>query len=244
MIIVDKCIGSGELLPLFPPGDAKLGTLTYGDFAFTGNGPDGCPYIIAVERKTIGDLLNSMTTGRLADTQLRGLLNSYNIVWILVEGMFRPDPRTGQLQHYKYGKWCVLTQGNRSFMTRDVWLFLNTLGMKAGVSWVTTSTPKETVLFIQTLYRWWNDKEWEQHRSHLQPKRRPEEIAQFVLHTLVRRVASQLKGVGWEKAGQIAKVVKTVEELVAIDEQGLREVDGVGKKLAGSIHAQLKGEVQ
>jgi ERCC4-type nuclease len=64
---VDSRTGSKELLPLLRHTGirAELATLDCGDFAVTGNGPEGQTEV-GFERKTYGDLIDSLRSGRLA----------------------------------------------------------------------------------------------------------------------------------------------------------------------------------
>ena len=238
MIMIDNRAGSKELFPLFPPGDAKLTCLPYADFSFTGKGPDEVPWLIGIERKTIRDLLNSMSSGRLAGHQLIGLVNSYNTVYLIVEGLFRPKPNNGLLQIWQDRNWITLSQGNRNYMLRDVWLFLSTLTIKTGIHCIMTHTEYETVHYTTSLYWWWTRKEYNEHRSYLQPHNG--DIAPMTSHSLVRRVAAQLKGVGWERAKAIANEFSSVEEMVECNEDGWVFINGIGAKLAKSITQELR----
>ena len=67
--------------------DSIIVRMDYGDAMVTGNGPCG-QVDIGIERKRIGDLVNSITTGRLSGHQLPGLLAQYYKVYIIVEGMY------------------------------------------------------------------------------------------------------------------------------------------------------------
>jgi ERCC4-type nuclease len=89
---------------MFPYGMSKIERMQFGDFSWLGNGPDGAPWSIGVERKTIGDMIQSITSDRFSGHQLPGLLNTYNAVYVLVEGLYRPDQRTGVLETFKRGK--------------------------------------------------------------------------------------------------------------------------------------------
>ena len=135
MITVDSRTGSIELLPLFPKNTAKPGYLAFADFAFTGRGyANGLPLLIGVERKTTTDLLSSMTTGRLSGYQIPGLLNSYNAVYLIIEGIFRPNPNSKILEHYRKGKWVSIKLGNREFMSRELYNYINTLTTICGIT--------------------------------------------------------------------------------------------------------------
>ncbi len=52
-------------------------------------------------------------------------------------------------------------------------------------------------------------------------------------------MASQLDGIGWEKAKKIGEKYGTVADLVEAREKALMEIEGIGKKLAEGIVKQL-----
>lgn len=237
MIYVDNRTGSKELLHLFPKGTAELTHLDYADFMFTGHYADG-DILIGIERKTIGDFVNCMCSGRFSGRQLIGMLNSYHYLYLVIEGMFRANPKTGVLEVYKYGGWCEHTAGKRRFMARDIWAFMNTMQVVCGLHCYHTPTPSDTAYYIRALKHWW-DKEYEEHKGHLQPHTGV--TVELSKQTLVRRVAACLDGVGWGKAKAIDLEFGSVAELVAAGEKELVEVEGIGKVLAKSIVEQLHG---
>jgi len=233
---VDNRQGSGELAPLItsPHGLCRL---EYADFAFGGNGPDG-PVDIGIERKSLRDLLSSMTSGRLSGHQLIGITKAYDRVYILVEGVWRVGAKDGLLMSFAgKGKWKPVTQGRRKFMAREVWNFLQTLQVVCGVWVIQTANKVESARWLDSCYRWW-DKPWDRHRSHLQ-FHEPPQVAQLTKPSTVARVASQLEGVGWDKATKIAKRYDRVVDLVHAFTSTLCEIDGIGEKTARAIHDQL-----
>ena len=82
MILVDDRIGAVEIAPLLGSPNVTC-RLEFADFAWSGNGPDG-QVDIGVERKSLLDLLASMTTGRLSGHQMVGLTAQYDWVYLLV----------------------------------------------------------------------------------------------------------------------------------------------------------------
>ena len=239
MITLDGRVGSRELLHLFPPGNAQLGHLEYGDASFVGNGVDGVPYTIGVERKKIPDLLNCITSGRLSGHQLIGMLNVYNVAYLVVEGVHRPNPETGLLEIYRGGKWRPVDMGSRRFMARDMWAFLQTLEIVTGIHTWHTCTEKETVQWIGSLHYWWTHKDYDEHRGHLQAHTLNE--VELTKHSLVRRVAAQLKGVGWERAKVVDERFKSVDAMVEAEPNDWAKLKGIGDKLSASIYVELKG---
>ncbi len=211
--------------------DGILVELEYGDMAFTGNGPEG-EVQIGIERKAIGDLVNSIATGRLSGHQLPGLLSTYYKVYIIMEGMCR-ESTDGELEVYQHKKWMPLSRGKRKFAYRDIWSYLTTLEVFTGVVVRHTSNMVETANQISYLYHYWQ-KPWNKHRGHLQIHKVPPPAA--ILRpekpSLIRRMASELPSVGWEMSLAVEKYFMTVGNMFVASEEDWREVEGFGKLTA------------
>lgn len=242
MIMVDDRTGSKELSPLIPPNiPHTLCRLPFADVAWLGQGPDSQLLPIGVERKAISDLCQSITTGRLSGHQLCGLLDEYWKVYILVEGVWRASPTTGLLEVFRYGKWQPLSIGSRQFMYREVANYLNTLTTVCRVGVWQTGSIEESARWLVDTYQWWQ-KEWDKHHAHLAfhaPD--PPTKVSLMKPGIVHRVAKEFAGVGWDKGKSIATKYKTVMELAMASEEELREVGGIGKKLAKSIVGEIRG---
>lgn len=147
--------------------------LTAGDLAFSGRGIGGCPIKIGIEFKRLDssstDLAQSLRSGRLSGEQLPKLLGergAYDKAWLLIEGVWRTDPKTGLVTAYK-GK-------HRGWQTipgrmpgSEMEKRLLTLELRGGLHVVRTNTRADTVRFIGALYRWWTDRDLDRHVSHL-----------------------------------------------------------------------------
>lgn len=81
-----------------------LSTLPSGDVAFVGSGSSG-DLSIGIEIKETTELLSSLISGRLQDTQMRGMMNDYDQGhrWILSYGLYRPSPLDGMIQTWREG---------------------------------------------------------------------------------------------------------------------------------------------
>src|SRR6185436_13726160 len=99
MLRVDYRVGSVELVKYLKElgVPVEVANLAFGDMEFLGNGSGG-PVGVGIERKTLGDFVSSVWTGRLHSHQIPGLVSRYHHVWIVLEGMWRPDSSTGILQ--------------------------------------------------------------------------------------------------------------------------------------------------
>lgn len=98
MILIDSSAGSKDLI-LYPPLDnpslVTLESLSNSpdtkssvDVQFTGNGPSG-PLTIVIEFKSLSDLISSIFTGRIQDTQIPAMKEQGDICWLLFYGDYR-----------------------------------------------------------------------------------------------------------------------------------------------------------
>ena len=241
MITIDDRTGSVELHPLFPHGMSEVGRLQFGDMSWLGNGPDNTPWMVGVERKTIHDMVSCIKTGRFSGHQLTGLLNTYNTVYLVVEGMFRPNPKTGVLETWRRGGWSAMYHGKQPFLYSMVAGYLASVTNMCGVVVVRTSTDAETVHAVLALYHWWVDKAWEEHSAHQSFYTPPRKRTVRVKPPLVAKVASQLDDVEWVRAHRIADRYRSVVDFAHATREELMSIDGIGKVLADRIVKQLTG---
>lgn len=165
MIRVDDRVGSRDLVkPLRAMGrKAELTRLPFADVAFAGNGPTSTRLRIGVEIKTLGDLCQSMTSRRLSGHQIPGLIAAYDVVVLVIEGLWKPTAEGG-IVAYAHGGWRPI-RARLSYS--QIIGYVHTLEMRADVHAHRTMTRAETALLISTLYAWWNGKPWELHGAHL-----------------------------------------------------------------------------
>uniref|UniRef100_A0A6M3K7S3 Putative nuclease n=1 Tax=viral metagenome TaxID=1070528 RepID=A0A6M3K7S3_9ZZZZ len=238
-ILVDDRVGSIEIAKhLKIP--VEVTRLEYGDFAFFGNGPDDAIISVGIERKTLGDLVNSMQSGRLSGHQLIGLVETYNIIYLLVEGEYRVNLNTGAIMTGHGKNWTPLGYGARTFMYREVANFLNTLAIIGDIHVWFTHNPEESGAWVRFTYNWWQ-KEWEDHKAHKafnRSKLAPSK-ALLVKPPVSKKLFNMLTDIGWEKAEALLQRFPTMESLVMAEPKDIQEVKGVGKGLANSIWREL-----
>ena len=172
------------------------------------------PVLVGVERKSLGDLLNSITSGRFSGHQLPGLLNSYGVIYLLVEGIYRPG-NTGLLETRQGKGWEPIDRGRR-WMYADLECWLTTMEQKCGIRIRRSPGPVETAAILLSLHRWWTSKDYEDHRAHL-TLHRPPEVALLRKSSLVRTIAAELPGIGWTKSGLVEKKFQSVIDMVEAD---------------------------
>lgn len=102
MILIDSSAGSRDLV-LYPPlnnpqlaclanlssvSTSSIGSKSSADISFVGNGPDS-KEVIGIEFKSLSDLLSSIHSGKLQDTQLPELRREYDRAYLLYYGEYR-----------------------------------------------------------------------------------------------------------------------------------------------------------
>lgn len=235
-VLLDRRIGSKELsaplLQLNVP--FELTTLEFGDVALMGNGVDG-PVPVGIERKRIRDLANSLLSGRLVGHQLPGLMATYSHAWLVIEGHWREDTEGFVELPAGKRKWFRMTPTMRA---RDLLAWILTIELRGGLHVRQTYDELETARFVAALAHWWTAKEWAEHKSHLALYQPPDQSL-FVKPSLVRRIAAELPGVGFDKSKAVERYFPTAFELIAADEREWLKIDGIGKTLAARIVGAL-----
>lgn len=247
MLLIDSRVGSKDLLkPMMKAGvEARLCELEFGDVAFTGKGDKGAALEIAVELKTIGDLVSSLRSGRLAGHQLPGLLKTYDRVWLLIEGNWKHDD-AGQIVTY-WGPqrgWRPLPgRMTASELEKQVLTLENCGGLHTRY----VGSRRDTVRFLTNLYRWWTDRDLDKHTSHLAVHTPPSllPVSDF------RRAVMAWPGVGKKASRAAERAFKTVRKAATVgqerwaaletqDDHG--NVRKVGRKVADQIERFLTEE--
>jgi ERCC4-type nuclease len=252
MIRVAKDTGSIELLPLLQKlgAPAEKANLHFADFAFQGEGTDGSPIPIGVERKTLGDFVSSILNGRLPGHQLPGMLKCYQEIWIVLEGEWRISKYTGHVQTLQWQwatgdgvhkkKWVDIETGLAYALGyQELESMIVTLEMRGGVRIRRTRDQMETARFVKALFHWWVDKSFAQHRSHLKFHSQFADQGLLTKPSLCRVIAAQLPGIGFEKSGKVAAHFGSVAAMVEASEKEWEKVDGIGSVLAKRIVEKL-----
>lgn len=198
-----------------------------------GIGIKDCPVMVGIERKTLRDLIGSLESGRLAGHQLPGLIASYNVVYLIVEGISRNYG--GNLEERVGKAWKGLNISGKGFDG-----YLNTLSTIAGITVLRTPYLEATAELIYHLYLWWA-KGWEKHKSHLGFCHIRPPYALLRPPSLLRSVAKELPGVGWERSAAVEKKFKSILEMAEATEEDWRDIPGIGKILARQIVKALRG---
>lgn len=240
MLLVDDRIGSKDLLlPLQQSGvSCDLQRLEFADFAFIGHGLGGADLFIGIELKETRDLLSSLRSARFSGHQLPGLQSTYDRSWLVTEGIWRANS-DGVLE-YMQGGWKPASVGQHRIMASDLdsWILSQTI--RGGISHWHCPTRRDTIRFVSTLYRWWTDKDLDEHRSHQAIYLPPPDRAMLTEPSPCLKMLSCLPGVGWDKAMKLEEYCGgSLRRLMTLSAADLQQIDGIGKTIAAKILATL-----
>jgi ERCC4-type nuclease len=128
-------------------------------------------------------------------------------------------------------------------MAKEIWSYLNTLQILAGVYVWQSGTARSTAQWLVNLYHWWSSKPVDAHKSHVAPH-----VKCAQLNTkkppLVQRVAAELSGVGFGRSKAVAKRFGGLMEMVLASEEDWKGIEGIGKVLAKRIIKEVHGDEQ
>lgn len=226
--------------------------LIAGDVCFSGYGPKG-PCLIGIERKRTRDMLSSMRKERFSGEQLPKLLNHYDFIYLIVEARIRTNRHTGILEEKKGREWTPVHLGSEyTFVGLELDSFLNSIALRTPVRVIRTNDEYETVETCMTLAHSFA-KPWDKHHAHIGIYT-PDPAALITLGkaSSVRRVANQLRGVGWERSGAVDASFERVccincpetdpKSMCGASKKVWQSLDGFGKVMADRAYRELRGE--
>ena len=225
---------------------AVSATLTAGDFCFPGNGPNNIPVLVGVERKRLRDMINSMRKGRYSGEQLPKLFDHYEYIYLILEGRWKSDWKTGYLVHKPYARWEYLSYNSSSssapIHALELSSFLTDITTLTPVKLIRTEDERDTVNALVTLAHCWA-KPWDKRESHVQAIHQPDQYITEKASTL-RRVAFAIRGIGWERSRTVEEHFGSVEDMATASVERWGKLPGFGKVLSRQVWNQLHGVYQ
>jgi ERCC4-type nuclease len=235
-LLIDRRVGSKELVTYLPEGSYTLTDLEAGDVAFLGYGPDGpLTYPIGIERKTYYDLLECFKDTRL-NQQIQRMSNYYKKVYLVIEGRPRVNHVGQILVPRKVNGKTDWVESRITYSQIDN--YLNTITDEAHIQHKRSFNLEESCWQILDIY---NHCSTDKHGSHLRIDSRWE-INPYMPPSFKYRVAYQLDGIGDKKAELAAASFKSVYDMAVAEEDQWKMIPGVGKTLAKRIVAQFRGQ--
>lgn len=140
--------------------------LDFADVAFQGRGEKDTSVEVGVELKTLPDAISSLRTGRLAGHQMPGLFDLYgHNVWVVVEGNWSTNKAGIIVQQHWHGRRPEWRTVKGKMSGDELTKRLLTLELQYGCHVHFSTSRRNTVSFLVSLYRWWTDKSLDEHRS-------------------------------------------------------------------------------
>jgi len=208
------------------------------------------------ERKKLSDLVTcALDSGRLLRQVQEAHQAGFKFLYLIVEATYRESPVTGLLEVRKpirgakgQGTWTAYHINPRDSKSATVPYsrirgYLNQLRYYLGVHVYHTASVKETAATVMGIYGMFQVPP-ESHNTLKQFATTPEPVASF-LHkpSLIRRMAKELPGIGWDKSHDIELELKTAKELCRVLAEGDREkllgIPGIGKKTVDNIQTAI-----
>lgn len=241
-VMVDDRTGSGEVAPILRGlhVPVKVERMDSADFAFEGCGPHG-PMLVGVERKKVREMIQSIESGRFEGEQLPKMLKTYEQSWLIVEGVWRPNPQSGVLEEGSHGGWQETMFGRKGFAFCQLDNFLTSMQARVHLMLKYSATVTDTAHLVKGMWQWYR-KPWSSHKSGLVIYNAPPPAALFLKPNLVRRWANNLDGIGWEKSSAVAAKFPTAIDMVVAPEQEWVTIPGIGRGLAMKAVRQILGQ--
>ncbi len=228
--------------------------LKFGDCRFWGVSEDAAgaeiPISVIVERKKAGDLAACILNGRyLYQAQSAKEAGADVLVLIAELGRIRANPDDGMIdipvwgidpttlkrkQEWKQLQPCLSYSRLDQFLTEVDWL--------AGVIVKRSYDVTETASIIKALFGNFQTPP-SKHGSLHNIYKAPVDHVLLVRPGLVRRVAAEIDGIGWQRSSEVSKRFSTVRQMVEASVSDWKEVPGIGKITAEKAVSSLNGGV-
>ena len=212
--------------------------------------------LICVERKKIGDLCSCISDGRFLFQMQNCKAAGGDYLCLILEGRYRRNPEDGLLEVPVWGF------NPRAQKRAEVWepvkptmqfsrfdQYLTELQRDAGILIKHTENVRGTADVILALYQNFQTPQ-DGHKSLNQIFKPPTPSVQLVRPSLLRRIASELSGIGWERSGVVAQHFSSVVEMVnadALEWENITTTDSkgklrkIGRKVAEKVVKSLSG---
>jgi len=176
--------------------------------------------LICCERKKIGDMASCILDGRFLFQMQRCKEAGGDYLVLVLEGRYRRNPEDGLLEipvwkiNPKTGKRSEVWEPVRPTMMHSRFTqYLLELQRDAGIIVMQSENVRGTADTILALYQNFQTPP-DQHKSLNQIFKPPTPTVQLIRPSLLRRIASELTGIGWERSGAVAQHFSSVSEMV------------------------------
>ena len=213
------------------------------DACFTGVGEGGKDLLVATERKKVPDLAACINDGRLVHQMQKALDNNADVFILIIEEPYRSDAE-GLLA---VPRWNPVIRKSELSPVRPTMTFsrfqqyIFELDWLAGVVVIRSDNVRQTADIIRSLYANFQT-EPDRHQSLRKFYYTPPSPVPLQEPSLVRRVAKELKGIGWERSRAVDEHFSSVKAMCDAPIKEWSKLEGIGKKTAGFVVKALRGE--
>ena len=211
----------GKLGPLVP--------ILHGDVVFQGKA-DGKDVLVCVERKKMRDLVNCINDGRHLQQVRQAYEAGFNYYSLVIEALWR-ETRDGDTEYRSGTNWVRV-----GMPWSRIQAYLTELHYLMGVRVVYSKDTKETIQTIKSMHRFFQTESHDSlKRFYVAP------VAGMLLQqpSLVRRVAKELPGIGWERSLAVEANWGSVRDMVNAPVEDWIKLDGIGKGIARRVQEEL-----
>jgi len=204
--------------------------------------------VIAIERKKLGDLCSCINDGRFLFQMQTCKEAGVDYLCLILENRYRRNPGDGLLE---IPVWGINPRTNRR---AEVWQpiqptmqfsrfdqYLTELQRDVGIIVKHTENVRGTADVILALYQNFQTPQ-DEHQSLNQIFKPPTPTVQLVKPSLVRRIASELPGIGWGRSAIVANHFSSVHAMILASWEEWASLDGIGKKTAQKVVQSLGGD--
>ena len=205
--------------------EAAVVPIPYGDIVF--HGVDEA--LVCGERKKASDLVRCINDGRHVKQVQDALGAGFNYYFLVVEASFR-QAESGEAEYKSGPHW---THSGMSWARLQA--YLNELHYQMGVHVMYSSGVRQTADLVRSIYNFFQATEHSSLKKFYAP-------SPLLLRppSLVRRVAKEFTGIGWERSLAVEGKWGSVRDMVNATEKEWTEVDGIGKGIARKIREELE----
>ena len=237
VVYLDSRVGSRELAPLLTRNHGirtSLCTLDSGDIAFMtddnflGKQTASC---VGIERKTLSDLVGSLLKNRISK-QVTGMLDDYDLCWILVEGIWRPGA-DDVIEIPRGGSWQP-SRVSLTYSQLNGWLTRYDVMGGGKIRRWRTSSLTESAAWIASTFRWCR-KPWKAHQAITIEKMGQVDKALLFKASEMMRHAASIPKLGTKKARMVARKFETPRQMANATEDEWAAT-GIGKKTASAVY--------
>lgn len=238
MILIDPRVGSKELIsPLIQQGlKAQLSPLDFADVCFEGNGPKGS-IMIGVECKKLHDILDCIDTARFSAHQLPGLVQTYDRVFLLIEGEWCCHDTEDLLMEKYSGSWGRSKYRRGTVRYSKLYRYLIGIGL-TGVTVTYSRNLVHTARNISDIFHYFQ-KPWASHTSLHECQMLPLSTVGGKA-TLAKEWAARLPGVGTKHSRDADLKFKTPMGVATATVEDWMSIKGIGVKTAKEIVRRIK----